>query len=37
MASHPNPLQLASLVVFEATLLDDVYADTRAKITWNEY
>jgi hypothetical protein len=37
MACHPNPLQLASLVVFEATLLDDVYADTWAKITWNEY
>jgi hypothetical protein len=31
MACHPDPIQLASLVVFRGTLLDDVYADSWAK------
>jgi len=33
MAYHPNSLQLASLAVFETTVLDDVYADTRSEIS----
>jgi hypothetical protein len=33
MTHDTNPLQFAALVVFETIILDDVYVDSRAKIS----
>jgi hypothetical protein len=37
MARDTNPLQFASLVVFETIILDDVYVDSRAEISQTKH